>query len=362
MRPVSISSAAAERWNSFVAQWPNFSLMQSYEWGTFKERMGWKAIRLAVEQNGQLIAGAQMFVKSLPLGLASIAYVPRGPLLDWEDQAATQTLLSAISAAARQHRAISLKIEPATPYSPELQKQLQAYGFRPNHFNNHPRCSMLIDLSSGPETILARMRKTTRYNIRYSARKGVTVREATDEDLDVFYRLLEHVAERTGVPPRLQSHYRQEWATLAPLGRLKIFLATYKGDVLAMRAPAIFGKVAATLYSGSFNTYEKLKSNELLMWESMQWAKSQGCTVYDVWGIPDEIGENITHGTPLPEEKAGGLWGVYDFKRGFGGKVIYYIGTHDYIYSRPLYWLMDTLISRLGSLDKLARLTDRLGL
>ncbi len=57
----------------------------------------------------------------------------------------------------------------------------------------------------------------------------------------------------------------------------------------------------------------------LLQWEAIRWAKQQGCTVYDLWGIPDYPEE------VLEEQfmnRSDGLWGVYRFKRGFGGKIV----------------------------------------
>lgn len=362
MKLTSISDTTAERWNAFVAQWPDFELMQSYEWGTSKEALGWKAIRLAVEQNGQLVAGAQMLIKPLPLGLASIAYIPRGPLLHWEDEAVAQVLLPALHIAARRHRAILLKIEPAIRYSPAMQKRLQSYGFRHSDFNNQPQCTILIDLTPDTDTILANMHKRTRYNIRYSARRGVVVRDAAAADIDTFYQLIEFTAKRAGFPIRSYEYYRQEWDTLAPRGYIKLFLALYEGEVLAARMPATFGNKAATLHSGSLDTHRELRPNELLMWEGLKWAKAQGCTTYDVWGIPDEIGAHLHLRQPLPEEQKGGLWGVYRFKRGFGGDVIYYVGAYDFVYSLPLYGLINMAMTRLGSLEKLAQLEDRINL
>lgn len=360
MKLTTIFNPAADQWNAFVAKWPDFELMQSYEWGTYKEASGWKVVRLAVEQNGQWVAGVQMLIKPLPLDLTSLIYVPRGPLMPWDNEPVVKTLLSAMHATAQCHRAISLKIEPPVHYSVAMQQRLEAYGFRRSSFTNQPQCSMLIDLTLDPDAILASMHKTTRYNIGYSARQGVVVREAAEADFEAFYRLMKHTAQRVGFPARSQSYYRQEWDTFAPLGRLKLFMATYQGEILAVRMPAIMGNKAATFHSASSTAHRNIKPNELLMWESLQWAKSQGCTVYDVWGIPNEVGEHLFENKPLPEEQKGGLWGVYNFKRGFGGELVYYIGAYDYIYIRPLHWLMDSAISRLGSLDKLAQLGDRL--
>ena len=359
MELITISDTMVERWNNFVGQWPDFTLMQSYEWGTFKEALGWKVVRLAVEQNGELVAGAQMLIKPLPLGLTSIAYIPRGPLLNWEDEPVAHALLSALHTLARQHRAVSLKIEPAVRYSPEMQQRLEAYGFQNTPFTNQPQCSMLIDLTPDDDTILAKMNKTTRYNIHYSARKGVVVHEATTEaGFDGFYHLIEATAKRVGFPVRSREYYRVEWNTFQSLGRLKLFLAYYEGELLAARMPAVFNDKAATFHSASSNIHMNLKPNELLMWESIKWAKAQGCTVYNVWGIPNEIGEHQYKNSPLPREQKGGLWGVYNFKRGFGGEVVYYVGAYDYVYSKPWHRLINTAMARLGSLDKLARLGD----
>ncbi|HRF41316.1 MAG TPA: peptidoglycan bridge formation glycyltransferase FemA/FemB family protein, partial [Saprospiraceae bacterium] len=49
--------------------------------------------------------------------------------------------------------------------------------------------------------------------------------------------------------------------------------------------------------------------NYLLQWEAMRWAKAHGCTRYDLWGAPDIFDESD------------GMWGVYQFKRGFRGTV-----------------------------------------
>ncbi len=335
-------------------------LMQTWEWGEFKQNTGWRALRLAVEQAGKIVAGAQVLIRSAPLGLAAAAYVPRGPVVDWDNEAVVQTLLFALHDAARRHRCISLKIEPVAAYSAKLAQRLAALGFQESVFNNQPQCSMLVDLTPDPDTILANMSKTTRYNIRYSTRNGVVVREAIETDFDFFYDLLSYTAERAGFPARSKAYYLQEWNEFVKDDRIKLFLAFYEGELLAGRMAAAFGNVAATLHSGSYHNHKKLKPNELLMWTCMQWAKSKNCTIYDVWGIPNEVGEAVYNDQPLPEKQEGGLWGVYQFKRGFGGEIIYYVGTYDYIYSKPLNWLMNTAMDRLGSIDRLAQLGDRL--
>ena len=45
--------------------------------------------------------------------------------------------------------------------------------------------------------------------------------------------------------------------------------------------------------------------------------------------------------------KRGGLWGVYRFKRGFGGRAVWFSASYDYVYSRFSYWLGTEVYPRL---------------
>ena len=74
----------------------------------------------------------------------------------------------------------------------------------------------------------------------------------------------------------------------------------------------------------------------LLQWEAMCWARSKGASEYDLWGVPDEDEESLeTHFT----ERSDGLWGVYRFKRGFGGELKRATQALDCVYNPLLYRL-----------------------
>ena len=70
----------------------------------------------------------------------------------------------------------------------------------------------------------------------------------------------------------------------------------------------------------------------LLQWEAMKWAKAGGCEDYDLWGVPDEEEKALEADF---ESRRDGLWGVYRFKRGFGGQVRRAAQAMDRVY-RPL--------------------------
>ena len=74
----------------------------------------------------------------------------------------------------------------------------------------------------------------------------------------------------------------------------------------------------------------------LLQWEAMRWAAARGCCEYDLWGIPDLTEETLEDEFT---ERSDGLWGVYRFKRGFGGEVWRSAGAWDRVYQPMLYRL-----------------------
>ena len=66
----------------------------------------------------------------------------------------------------------------------------------------------------------------------------------------------------------------------------------------------------------------------------MRWARQRGCTEYDLWGVPDASETELEAGFSSRED---GLWGVYRFKRGFGGQVMRTVGAWDVPFQPLLY-------------------------
>jgi peptidoglycan pentaglycine glycine transferase (the first glycine) len=352
---VDIAAKDREGWNRLVERAPAFSLMQTYEWGEFKEAEGWRPYRLAVARGKELIAGAQLLIRPLLGGVFSVAYVPRGPVAKPEDTAALEILFPAMHNLSRTHRALFLKIEPSWEHDLSTSKSLERYGFRASRHTNQPRASIVIDLTSEPEDLLSQMSRSARYNIGLASRKGVTVEEGSEADLAVFYRLLHETAERNRFPIPPFDYYQREWSTFSKRGRAILLLAKYDGQTLGARMAFACGEQAADLLGASSGELGHLKANHLLVWEAMRWAQQLGCRTYDLWGIPDQVGELHVQGEEIPTDAQGGLWGVYQFKRGFGGRVVYYVGAYDYVYSRPLYAILVDGLLRRSSVDQLAQ-------
>ena len=96
------------------------------------------------------------------------------------------------------------------------------------------------------------------------------------------------------------------------------------------------GDVACYMYGASSDKHRNLMPTYLLQWEAMLWAKEQGYRTYDLWGVPDE--DEATLEAEFTQRNDG-LWGVYRFKRGFGGRLVRTIGAWDLVYAPLRYRL-----------------------
>ena len=83
----------------------------------------------------------------------------------------------------------------------------------------------------------------------------------------------------------------------------------------------------------------------LLQWEAMRWARERGCSAYDLWGVPDDEEETLESEFT---QRSDGLWGVYRFKRGFGGRLVRAVGAWDLVYAPLRYRAYTAAFKWLG--------------
>ena len=308
-------------------------LLQSPAWGALKNRFGWTPRQVL---SGE--AGAQILFKHLPLG-KTIAYIPKGPLVDWHDAPQCRELFSAIDAEAKKHNAIFLKIEPdvwrqSTETAAAVTDFMSNAGFIQAD-TIQPQTTILVDISGDEETILADMKQKTRYNIRLAKRKGVSIRRGNETDIQIFYDLSQQTAPREEFGIHSLDYY-QAAHRLFGSQQCALLVAEYQGEPLAALMAFCQDQHAYYFYGASSNTHRNLMATYLIQWEAIRWAKGRGCNYYDLWGVPnadvDTLEAEFT-------DRSDGLWGVYRFKRGFGGEVVKSVGAYDYVYSPLLYRL-----------------------
>lgn len=314
------STHERETWDAFVSGSPYGHILQSWEWGELKSRAGWTPIRQAMVENGTIRSASQILVRSLPYNLGRLAYVPKGPVLDYRDTSLLACSLAALRELAAEQRVLSLKIEPEVVEPESTERQLLAAGLKPAPAVQM-RSTIWIDLRASEEEILARQKPKTRYNTRLSARKGVIVSSSCVEGVDAWYEMFRVTAKRDGFSIHGLEYYRSVLEILGQRDMAKLLLAHHDGELLAGIIVFRFGRLAQYMYGASSNSKRNLMAPYLLQWEAMRWAKEAGATTYDLWGIPERLEENDD------------LWGVYRHKRGYGGEIVRYIGAYDIVQS-----------------------------
>lgn len=352
-----------EIWDRFVAAHPQAHILQTSPWGALKAAFGWEVERVALVEGatcrgmeewcwnldraelegGRIVAGAQILYRRLPGGLARLAYVPRGPLVDWEDGETLASLMDALATSARRRGAVALTVEPDLPDGPVHRERLASLGFVPSPLGNvQPRRTLVVDLSGTEEEVLARMKQKTRYNIRLAARKGVVVREGAEADLPTFHRLMALTGTRNRFGVHAPAYYERAFWLFVPRGWARLLLAEVDGEPVAALMAFALGRRSWYFYGASGDAHREKMPTYLLQWEAMRWARSLGCTEYDLWGVPDADREQLE--TEFTRRR-GGLWGVYRFKRGFGGRLVRTVGAWDRPL-RPLFYRLYTLAAR----------------
>jgi lipid II:glycine glycyltransferase (peptidoglycan interpeptide bridge formation enzyme) len=322
-------------WNAFLAKHSSAHLLQSGEWGELKSAFGWEAVHIIEGETG-----AQILFRRLPLGF-TFAYLPKGPVTVSESG---QAFWSAVDQACRSRRAVFLKVEP-DGWEGEQRPSVfnrQAFVSSPQHIQ--PHSTLVIDLHGSEDEVFNRMKPKTRYNIRLAGRKEIVVHPS--DNMENFYRVITITGQREQFHVHSKEYYRRAYELFHPKGMCELFVADLQDRTLATLMVFARVKQAYYFYGASSDEERNRKATYPLQWEAIRWAHSHGCEQYDMWGIPDDA-------TDVDEDQAeareDGLWGVYRFKRGFGGSIKRAIPTLDRVYNPLLYKLYLWRFSSSGS-------------
>lgn len=332
-------------WENFLSNFPDAHILQTKPWGELKQAFGWKVAHLGVTSADSLHSiGAQILIKPLPFGL-SLAYIARGPVglnQQPDKNPLWKKWLAEVDHLCQKQRVVFLKIEPDLWRDNDeknlssLKEQVPA-GFLSSQQDIQPSRTLMVDLSGDEDDVLARMKQKTRYNVRLASKKGVIVKQS--QDLTTFYRLMSLTAQRDQFGVHSLAYYQKAFDLFNSKGACQIFIAEYQGEPLAAIMVFYHGKRAWYFYGASANEHRDRMPAYLVQWEAIRWAKAQGCSQYDLWGVPDDDLQSLEDNFM---NRSTGLWGVYRFKRGFGGELMRTQGPWDRVYKPFWYSLYHT--------------------
>jgi peptidoglycan pentaglycine glycine transferase (the first glycine) len=371
MLPKNPAQISPTRWNASIARLNGAHILQTWEWGKVKSQFGWQPshllwygcagqYRLSINhlpergQPQEPIAAALTLLRNIRIGgfaqRMGVMYVPKGPLLDWNDASLRKRVLQDLKEYAQKHAAIFIKIDPdleigggipgsTGAYESQLglrvMDELKADGWQFSEEQVQFRNTLLIDLQQPEAELMGNMKQKTRYNVNLAKRKGVNVRMGTPADFDLLFRMYAETSVRDGFVIRNEAYYREVWSSFmanqptlqSDQPMAEALVAEVDGIAVAGVIIFQFARKAWFLYGMSKVTQRDKMPNYLLQWEAIKRCKAAGCTTYDLWGAPDEFQESDP------------LWGVYRFKEGLGGNVQRNLGAWDLPTNRMLYRL-----------------------
>ena len=219
----------AEEHDEFVKTSPQTNLLQSSDWAKIKDN--WGNERLGVYQDHKLVAVASILIQPLPLGFTML-YIPRGPIMDYQNSELVAFMLQSIKTYAKSKRAVFAKFDPSLFLRKGLIGQetsdqeatlaiiqsLKECGAewvgRTEDMGEtiQPRFQANIYKEYFTEEQLS---KSTKQAIRTARNKGVEVIFGGTELLDEFAALMKKTEARKGIHLRGRDYYEKLLTTYA---------------------------------------------------------------------------------------------------------------------------------------------------
>ena len=219
----------AEEHDEFVKKSPQTNLLQSSDWAKIKDN--WGNERLGVYQDHKLVAVASILIQPLPLGFTML-YIPRGPIMDYQNSELVAFMLQSIKTYAKSKRAVFAKFDPSLFLRKGLIGQetsdqeatlaiiqsLKECGAewvgRTEDMGEtiQPRFQANIYKEYFTEDQLS---KSTKQAIRTARNKGVEVIFGGTELLDEFAALMKKTEARKGIHLRGKDYYEKLLTTYA---------------------------------------------------------------------------------------------------------------------------------------------------
>ena len=344
---------------------PSWAAVKS-EWRS--ESIGW------FTDNGAIAGVGLVLYRQLPKVKRYLAYLPEGPVIDWDGADLSRWLdpmvkhlrgkgafgvrmgppvvtrrweAATIKKAIADDALHTLDDVPADTNDPaglSVVEALESLGWREQATEGgfsagQPKYNFQLAIDGTEDDVLRGMNQLWRRNIKKAAKAGVEVRLGGRDDLAEFHRIYAETAERDHFTPRPLGYFEQMWDSLTgedPL-RMRLYLATHEGDLVASTTLVQVGEHAWYSYGASTTAKREVRGSNAIQWQMMRDAMESGAKVYDLRGITDTLDPDDSH------------VGLIQFKVGTGGEAVAYAGEWDLPISKVLYAAFDQYMKRRRS-------------
>ncbi len=314
-----------DRWLLSQPEQNNF--LQSWAWGDILITEGKKVERLAVVENENILAQAQMVYMPVFFGW-QYAFCPKGPIESSKLKVESHKVLLEYL---KNKNCIFLRYEPENIQYPISNIQIK------KTIDINPSATLFLDLNKTEAELLAGMHQKTRYNVHLAEKKSIEISQ--EKNLDVFWDLMNKTGSRDKFGLHHKSHYEKVLA--API--VYQLTAYEKNHPIACAVFTRFGNTFTYLYGASDYKYRNIMAPYLLQWQGIKMGKSFGCQWYDFFGVAPRLQSVNNKTVDYPYDPKHQYAGVTRFKLGFGGKPRKAPGTVDLVIDQHKYLVYNFL-------------------
>ena len=367
----------------FIRSQRSASFLQTPGWGRVKsewrrESLGWFRDASTQGTRGEELVGAALVLyRQLPKVRRYLAYLPEGPVIDWESD--LSEWLGPLADHVRSRGAFGVRMGPPvvtrrwsaaqvkdgiaddgvrrlgevpplerTATGARVVSQLTELGWKPQSVEGgfaagQPQYVFWIPLAGRTEDdVLKGMNQQWRRNIKKAAKEGVEVRAADPADggtdLKRFHDLYVHTAERDHFTPRGLAYFQTMHVAISAEDpdRFRLWFAEHEGDLVAATIAIRVGAHAWYSYGASSTEKREVRGSNGVQWAMIRDALAAGADVYDLRGITDTLDSDDPH------------LGLIQFKVGTGGEAVEYVGEWDLPLRPLLYRAFDLYMKRRG--------------
>ncbi len=313
-------------------------LLQSWGWGEFQQKIGHKLWRLGVFDGDTFVGGASIILVNSRF--RSHLYVSNGPFVigkrpDLSVPIILETLLPHIKKIANDLQVHFIRIDPLLEYSLEIHEELLLTGLKKAPTYVQPERTMIVDLTPSEDEILMAMSPSQRNGVKRGLKDGVTVRYSTDsKDFDIFWKMYQNTVSLKHFVSYSKRYYFSQLEVMKQYGNYEICIASVNDIPQTASLVAYDNVTAYYLHTGRAYSTDPLTkhASKVQVWELIQRAKNKGLKFFNLYGIAKHDND--------PNDPWAGLT---EFKRGFGGRAVDYVGAYDFPLT-PTYrliWLME---------------------
>lgn len=372
---ITVKPIASEDHLAFIAERGSASFLQIPAWAEVKSE--WRGESLGFFDDDTLIGVGLVLYRKLPKLKRYLAYLPEGPVLDWERPDVDEQL-EALVTYAKKARAFAVRIGPAIVHrrwsaetikaavaddgitrlsqcapddtsltATRVLRRLQHRGWRTSEDGEgfaagQPMFNFQLPLLHGDGSarseaeLLKGMNQQWRRNIKKADKAGVEVRTGERADLARFHAIYLETAERDGFTGRALPYFEHMWDALNAEegGRMQVYLAEHDGDLVAATTMIRVGTHAWYSYGASTTAKRDVRGSNAIQWRMIRDAVAAGCAVYDLRGITEGVANDD------PE------LGLIQFKVGTGGEAVAHLGEWDRAINTVLHLAFLTYMKR----------------